>query len=85
MWGGSICENVIQAIARDLLMWWILEMERHGLTAVLDVHDEIVTVLLEETAEQALELMITIMCTQPDWAAGLPLGAEGSLSKRYKV
>lgn len=83
LWGGSICENVIQAIARDLLMWWILEMERHGLIVVLDVHDEIVCVLPEDTADQALQLMITIMCTNPDWAYGLPLDAEGSLSKRY--
>ncbi len=85
LWGGSICENVVQAFARDLLMWWILEMERHGLTTVLDVHDEIVTVLPEAFAEQSLQLMTTIMCTNPDWADGLPLDAEGSLSKRYKI
>ena len=78
------CENVIQAIARDLLIWWILEMERHGLTTVLDVHDEIVCMLLEATAEQSLQLMVTIMCTNPDWAEGLPLDAEGELSLRYK-
>ena len=85
LWGGSICENVIQAIARDLLMWWILEMERHGLTTVLDVHDEIVCVLGESFAEQSLQLMVTIMRAAPDWADGLPLDAEGSLSLRYKI
>ncbi len=85
LWGGSICENVVQAIARDLLMWWILEVERHGLTTVLDVHDEIVCVLGESFAEQSLQLMTAIMREAPDWAGGLPLDADGCLSGVYKI
>ena len=83
LWGGSITENIVQAIARDLLGYWILEFEKNHLPVVLHSHDEIIS-LVRENDETALPQAIKLMSQGPDWAEGLPLGAEGELSKVYK-
>lgn len=91
LWGGSITENIVQAVARDLLAWWILEMEKAGLNVIFTNHDEIICMLSKNVGvyvnqynpEVQLEKMLNIMCTGPDWAAGLPLDAEGKLSDVY--
>ena len=46
LWGGSITENIDQAISRDLLGFWILRCEEEGLPIALHVHDDIKTMLL---------------------------------------
>ena len=84
LWGGSIVENVVQAIARDLLGYWILEYEKAHLPVVLHSHDEIVSLVAKERAEDCLAAAISIMRQGPDWAEGLPLNAEGEISMRYK-
>jgi len=48
------------------------------------VHDEAVCLVPEESAQEKLNQIISIMSTAPDWAEGLPLSAEGSISKVYK-
>lgn len=83
LWGGSITENIIQAIARDLLGYWILEFEKNHLPVVLHSHDEIVS-LVKENDVNILDDAIKLMSQGPVWAEGLPLGAEGELSKVYK-
>ena len=75
LWRGLACENITQAIAHDLL--------RHSLRqlpdTVLHVHDEIVL----ETDNPDPEYLRGIMCTAPDWAAGLPLKAGVKVMRRY--
>lgn len=76
LWKGLACENITQAIANDLL--------RHALRqlpdVVLHVHDEIVLETDDPTAATTLQ---TVMCTPPEWAAGLPLNAETEVMTRY--
>ena len=83
LWGGSITENIIQAIARDLLGYWILEFEKNHFQVVHHSHDEIIT-LVRDNDMVALPEQIKLMSRGPAWAEGLPLGAEGELSKVYK-
>ena len=75
LWRGLACENITQAIAHDLL--------RHSLRqlpdTVLHVHDEIVL----ETDNPDPNYLRGIMCTAPDWAAGLPLKAGVKVMQRY--
>jgi DNA polymerase bacteriophage-type len=88
LWGGSITENVVQAVSRDLLGFWILECEAVGLDVVLTVHDEIVCMIKKET-EKGLEVkdqlnwLNNILCSLPTWAAGLPVSAETKESNVY--
>ncbi|MGD9728205.1 MAG: DNA polymerase [Nitrospiraceae bacterium] len=81
-YGGHLTENVVQAMARDLMAAAMLRAERAGYTPVLTVHDEIVT----ETPEDfgSLEEFLKIMRTRPKWAAGLPVGADGWEGIRYR-
>lgn len=83
LWGGSITENIVQSVARDLLAYWILEMDKANLPIVLHSHDEIVC-MLQKNDVHALDDMLKIMCTGPDWAEGLPLDAEGCLCEAYQ-
>lgn len=84
VWGGYLTENVIQALCRDLLAEAMLELETaHGIQIGHHCHDEIIAVVPAEEAEAALELMITTMRQSPEWAAELPLDAEGKISERY--
>jgi DNA polymerase len=83
-WGGSITENTIQSLCRDLLGYWLLECEKQRIHIVHHSHDESVGCVPETVAERQLKDIIAIMSTGPDWAKGLPLAAEGSLSQCYK-
>ena len=84
IWGGTLTENIVQAIARDLLGCWILECEKVNLPVALHVHDEIIAISSDLYAAQNLQVLNGIMSNGPDWAAGLPLAAEGEISETYK-
>ncbi len=83
LWGGTLVENIIQAIARDLLGYWVLECEGWGCPVILTCHDEIVSYNLNDGAEDILQGMINIMSHGPAWAKGIPLDAEGVVSECY--
>jgi len=83
LWGGSITENLIQAMCRDLLGYWLLCCERCGIKIVLHSYDELVGCVPKEETEYSLATMINIMEQGPVWAEGLPLAAEGQISERY--
>lgn len=83
-YGGKITENVVQAIARDLLADAMREMDANGVNIVMHVHDEVVAETFADEAEATLELMCEIMGQGLPWADGLPLGAEGYITDFYK-
>ena len=76
LWKGLACENITQAIAHDLLRHSLRQLD----DVVLHVHDEIV---LETADPEAPNTLKRVMCTPPDWAAGLPLNAEVEVMSRY--
>ncbi len=83
LWKGLACENITQATANDLLRHSLRELDRQGLRTVLHIHDEIVIECADEAAEAVAEVLNTVMCTAPDWAAGFPLKAEVKVMARY--
>jgi DNA polymerase len=84
VWGGVICENVVQAVARDIFMDCCLRIEGEGIPILMRIHDEVVCLVPLDQAEGYLQAILNIMSTPPEWADGLPLAAEGSLSLVYK-
>jgi DNA polymerase len=48
------------------------------------IHDEILCEVKEEEAEAMLAKITDIMCQGPEWSEGLPINAEGYISRRYK-
>lgn len=83
-YGGRVVENLCQAIARDCLAETLLAVNEHGYRTVAHVHDEIIVELDCETAEKDFEIIKNIMGTEVKWGKGLPLTADGYLTKFYK-
>ena len=83
-YGGSLAENVTQAIARDLLADAMRFIEAEGIEVCFHVHDEIVAEVKKFRAQYVLERMTAIMSETPVWAKGLPLAAEGWRGHRYR-
>ncbi len=83
-YGGRLVENVVQAVARDLLACALVRLDAAGERVVAHVHDEIVAEVAREEAEQGLARLRRAMCAAPDWADGLPLAADGYLCENYR-
>lgn len=80
--GGKACENIVQALCRDLLAYAMINVERGGYPIVLSVHDELVCET-PDTPEYTVAELEKLMCELPEWAEGFPLVAEGQELKRY--
>ncbi len=80
--GGKACENIVQALCRDLLAYAMINVERGGYPIVLSVHDELVCET-PDTPEYTVAELEKLMCSLPEWAEGFPLVAEGQELKRY--
>lgn len=80
-YGGRLAENVTQAIARDLLTDFMVRLDQEGHRLVGHVHDEVIIESGEETSVAEIE---QLMSEPPQWAKGLPLGAEGFRTHRYR-
>jgi len=77
LWKGLACENITQATANDLLRHSLRQLD----DVVLHVHDEIV--LETDRPEEMAVRLEEVMCTPPEWAKGLPLGAEVAIMSVY--
>lgn len=80
--GGKACENLVQALCRDLLAYAMINVERGGYPIVLSVHDELVCET-PDTPDYTVPELEKLMCALPEWAEGFPLVAEGSEMYRY--
>ncbi|MBR1443627.1 MAG: hypothetical protein IJ583_08845, partial [Firmicutes bacterium] len=78
-YGPKFVENVIQAIARDLLLNAMKNLREFFIVA--HVHDE---VIIEADAGMTLEEMCERMSQAPEWAKGLNLKADGYECMYYK-
>lgn len=80
--GGKACENIVQALCRDLLAYAMVNVEGGGYPIVLSVHDELVCET-PDTPDYTVPELEKLMCALPEWAEGFPLVAEGAEMKRY--
>ena len=83
-YGGKLIENVVQAVARDILAVSMQRLDAAGFEIVAHVHDEVICEVPALEADEKLELMCKIMGTQIDWAPGLPLKADGFTCDFYQ-
>ena len=81
-YGPKLVENIVQATARDLLALAMLRLRNKGFEIVMHIHDEAVLEVPEGAS--SVEEICQIMSEQPDWAAGLPLRADGYECAFYK-
>lgn len=78
-----LVENLIQAIAVDLLADGLVHMEEAGLPVPLHVHDSIAAEEDEDVAESRMSDFKSAMLFLPDWARGLPLAIDTEISTRF--
>lgn len=81
-YGGKAVENIVQGTARDILMYGLHNMADRNYDIVLHVHDESVSEM--PFGVGSVQEVIECMTTNPEWATGLPLAAEGCESLYYK-
>jgi DNA polymerase len=79
-YGGLLVENLVQAIARDVMAEAMLRVEAKGYPIVLTVHDEI---LAEREGGELSEFM-SLLAVCPNWAPGLVVKASGWEGERYR-
>lgn len=83
-YGGKIVENVVQAIARDILADAIEHLEKAGLPVVFHIHDEVVIDSPKfASGDDMLDKVVNIMREPISWAPDLPLNADGWIKTFY--
>lgn len=83
-WGGTLTENAVQALARDLLFDAMETIEYdYDIPIVLSVHDQIVAEVLKEDGEWAKAKVQYVMENPRPWATGFPVTAEPKITERF--
>lgn len=81
-YGPKLVENIVQAIARDLLAEAMLRVKNKGYEIVMHVHDEII---IEAPLDfGSLKEVCQVMAIAPKWAEKLPLRADGYECEYYR-
>jgi hypothetical protein len=81
LYGGMLTENVVSAIARDVLRDAALRLSAYGFKIILRVHDELV---MEVPRETPLFLIKELMAKCPPWLIGCPIDSSVEEAERYK-
>ena len=90
IYGGALLENIIQSLARIVVMDAAIRC-RHRfarlgddeLHLAMQVHDELVYVVPEDIANVVKGTVLHEMTTRPSWAPDLPLAAEAEMGPTY--
>lgn len=85
LYGGLLVENICQALGRVIIadnMVRITE-ELPRVRVATTIHDEILFVVPERQADNALRVVKQIMTEPPAWAPDLPLGVDAKISDHY--
>jgi DNA polymerase len=81
LYGGKITENIVQAIARDLMAGAMLRAGEADYPVVLTVHDEILAdVPLDHGSSDEF---CHLLAKRPKWAYDCPVAVEGWEGERY--
>lgn len=82
-YGGSLVENVVQAVSRDLMAEAMWRCEQHPVyMPVLSVHDELIAEAKLGAGD--VKEFEQLMAALPAWAEGCPVEAEGWRGLRYR-
>ena len=79
-YGGKLTENIVQAVARDILGIVILRAKAAGLNIVFHIHDEII---VEAEPGQTLQEVEALFSKPIDWCRDLPLKGAGYTTPYY--
>ncbi len=82
IYGGLLCENLVQALARIIVGWQMLQISRKY-RVVMTTHDEVSTHVKTKLAPAAFAFMQKMMKTPLEWCQDIPLNCEGGYDVNY--
>lgn len=82
IYGGLLTENLIQALARIIVMEQMLMIDKKY-RVVMTTHDEVVAHPKLREAEKCYQFMYQCMTTPLRWCLDIPLAAEGGWAENY--
>ena len=82
IWGGSVVENIVQALARIVIGEQMVSIS-HKYRPALTVHDAVVCIAAEEEKDDALNYIMAQMSKPPGWAKDCPITCEGGYANNY--
>ena len=86
--GGSVLENIVQALARIQVMDAAIRMKRAlarlgDIRLALQVHDELVYIVPDDLVKIVEKMLLDNLRWRPTWAPALPLDAEVGHGQNY--
>ena len=83
MYGGKFLENIVQFLARIVVMHAALRLWDRGYKFKLQSHDELVFIVPDAQVPEAMRVINEEMCRRPSWAPDLPLKVEVGYGQSY--
>jgi DNA polymerase bacteriophage-type len=82
-WGGRLVENIVQAIARDIMASGMMAIEKAVWSPIMTVHDEVVAMAKTPITDDEVAIFDQYLTDINECYDGLPLEVETKVSKRY--
>lgn len=82
--GGKFTENIVQAIARDILAVGMVRAYEAGFRICGHVHDELIALVRKGAKYLTKDLLKKLMTADMDAYPGLPLNAEAAAIAFYR-
>ena len=82
IYGGLLCENIVQALARIIVAWQMLQISKKY-RVVMTTHDEVVALAKKGQGDNCVKFMAKWMSTPPAWCPDIPLNCEGGWDVNY--
>lgn len=83
LYGGLLCENIVQATARDLMKDAMFRAEQHGFTLILTVHDELLSEVPMHSTYHNEATFAQIMAQKKPVYETLPVSVSAWEDTRY--
>ena len=85
-YGGKLTENEVQAATRDIMCDGrrAVEAARPEYRCLFDAHDEVITEIPLDCAEERAEEISSLLTTSSPWAEGCPIAVGYELIDRYR-
>jgi DNA polymerase len=84
LYGSLLTENIVQAIARDILAVGMVRAHESGFDIVAHTHDELLCEVNVLDNHRNLAYLSNMMTTEIEWAKGLLIKAEGWEGEVYR-
>jgi DNA polymerase len=82
IYGAKVVENIVQHLAREVMADNLMTIaDRYPVAHI--VHDEVILVVPEDQAQEALDYVLSVMRTPPAWWPELVTWAAGSIGDTY--